>query len=222
MPRLALTLSAFLILTFRLSASACVAGATLASYEALGVTGCTIGPQTVDDFTFSVVSSGGGAIPLADTDITVTPAFGAGSFGVQFASTGFLVTGTGFVDYLIGYTWDSIPIHGMGDVLDPGSVEISSDGCVGFAFSGSSCSGTPVNVSVNPGQPTDFVAFSATAVLGIRDNISLNAMGGTASFNGIENDAYVTPEPGSFVLAGLGLTMLAARLRRRCFTATNG
>jgi hypothetical protein len=222
MRHLALILSAFLILAFRLSASACVAGATLASYEALGVGGCTIGPQTVDDFTFSVVSSGGGAIPLADTDITVTPTFGPDFYGVQFASTGFLVTGAGFVNYLIGYTWDSIPIRGMGDVLDPGTVDILTNGCVGAAFAGASCGGTPVSVDVNLGQLTDFVAFSPTTILGVRNNISLNANGTSASFDSIENDAYVTPEPASFLLAGLGMAMLAAGVRRRRrFSATN-
>src|SRR5580700_7841539 len=104
MPRFALALAAFLILAFRLSATpVCVSGGTLASYEALGAGGCTIGPQTVDDFTFSVVSVGGGATAVSDTNITVTPTFGAGLYGVQFASTGFLVSGSGFVNYLIGY-----------------------------------------------------------------------------------------------------------------------
>ena len=118
----------------------------------------------------------------------------------------------------------------MGDVLDPGPVDILTDGCVGAAFAGAACSGTPVSVHVfNPGQLTDSVAFSPTAELGIRNNISLNAMGGTATFNAIENDANVVPEPASFLLGGLGLTFAAAWVRRRSraqdrsrLTATNG
>jgi hypothetical protein len=197
-----------LILAFRLPASPCVAGGTLSSYEALGATGCTIGPQTVNDFSFNVVSVGGGATAVSDTGITVTPTFGVNFYGVQFASTDFSVT-TGFVNYLIGFTWDSIPINGMGDVLDPGDVNILTDGCVGAAFSGSSCSGTAVSITVNPSQLTDVVTFSPTGILGITNHISLNADEGPASFNGIENDAYVTPEPASFLLAGLGFAMLA-------------
>jgi hypothetical protein len=162
---------------------------------------------------------GGGATAVADTNITVTPTFGAGFYGVQFASTGFLVTGTGFVNYLIGYTWDSIPIRGMGDVLDPGTVDILTNGCVGAAFVGSSCSGSPVSVDVNLGQLTDFVAFSPTGILGIRNNISLNANGGTASFDGIESDAYVIPEPASLLLSGFGLTILAIRVWGRSMTS---
>src|SRR5437588_6142263 len=103
--RLAWVLSIFLMLVLRLPAAPmCISGGTLASYEALGATGCTIGPQTVKDFTFSVVSSGGGAIPVTDANITVTPMFGAGFYGTSFASTGFSVTGAGFVNYLVGYT----------------------------------------------------------------------------------------------------------------------
>jgi hypothetical protein len=218
MPRLACVLSMFLMLALRLSATPCVAGATLASYEALGSTGCTIGTQTVKDFTFQVVSFGGGANPVTDNDITVTPTFGADFYGANFASTGFVVTGAGFVNYLIAYTWDSIPINGVGDVLDPPqNVDILTDGCVGAAFVGSTCSGTAVSVNVDAGQLTDFVGFSPTAVLGVRNNISLNAMGTTASFNSIENDTFVVPEPASFLLVGLGVMILARMTRSLSF-----
>jgi hypothetical protein len=215
MRRFVWILSVFLILAFQLPASTCVAGGTLASYEALGATGCTVGPQTVSDFTFSVISSGGGATPATDTDITVTPTSGLNFYGVQFAAADFSVTGTGFVNYLIGFTWDSLPIAGMGDVLDPGTVNIPTDGCVGAAFSGSSCSGTSVSVTVDLSQLTDSVFFPATATLGIANSISLNANGGTASFTSLENDAYVLPEPMSLFLVPLGLTILAARVLPR-------
>jgi hypothetical protein len=48
----------------------------------------------------------------------VTPTSGPGFYGVIFASTGF-VTGAGTVEYLLGFTWDSIPIRGLGDDLAP-------------------------------------------------------------------------------------------------------
>jgi hypothetical protein len=221
MQRFAWVLIMFLVLAFQLPATPCVAGDTLANYVLLGATGCTIGPQTVNNFSFSVVSVGGGATAIADTDITVTPAFGVNLFGATFASSDFSVT-TGFVNYLIGFTWDSLPIRGMDDVLDPGDVNILTDGCVGAAFVGSSCSGTAVSVTVNPSQLTDSVFFSPTAILGINNNISLNADQGTASFSSIEDDVFVTPEPASFLLAGLGLTLLAAGILRKPSTSTNG
>ncbi len=204
MQRILWVLAGVLILSFELPASPCVAGATLDTYIALGAAGCTIGPQTVNNFSFIVVSVGGGATAIADTDITVTPTFGVNLYGAQFASSDFSVT-TGFVNYLIGFTWDSLPIAGMGDVLDPGDVNILTDGCVGAAFVGVSCSGSTVSVTVNPSQLTDMVFFSPAAILGIANHISLNADQGTASFSSIENDVYVTPEPASFLLAALGL-----------------
>jgi hypothetical protein len=160
-----------------------------------------------------VLSIGGGATALPDTNITVTPTFGVGFYGAQFASTGFVVTGTEFVNYLIGFTWDSIPIAGMGDVLDPGNVDILTNGCVGVAFVGSSCSGSAVSVDVNPSQLTNSVFFSPTSILGVRNNISLGP--GGASFNGIENDAFVIPEPTSVLLTALGATIIACGIRRR-------
>src|ERR1700733_14182929 len=161
MQRFAWILAVLLIPAFQLSASPCVAGAPLDSYVALGAGGCTIGSQTVNDFSFSVLSVGGGATAIADTDITVTPAFGVNLYGAVFASSDFSVT-AGFVSYAIGFTWDSLPIRGMDDVLDPGDVNIATDGCVGAAFT-PSCSGTTVSVAVNPSQLTDSVFFSPTA-----------------------------------------------------------
>jgi hypothetical protein len=216
MQRFAWFLALLPILAFQLPASPCVAGATLDTYIALGAGGCTIGPQTVENFSFSVLSVGGGATAIADTDITVTPAFGVNLYGAIFASSDFSVT-TGFVSYAIGFTWDSLPIRGMDDVLDPGDVNIATDGCVGAAFVGISCSGTTVSVTVNPSQLTDSVFFSPTAILGIANTISLNADQGTASFNSIENDVFVTPEPASFLLAGFGLILIL----RKLLTATS-
>jgi PEP-CTERM motif len=197
-----------------LYAGPCISGNDLSTYAALGSSGCDVGTLTVKDFSFSVISSGGGATPIAATDITVTTEFGSNFFGLSFSSPDFSVTGTQFVNYLIAYTWDPTgDMRGLGDVLDPGSVNIVSDGCVGAAFSGSSCSATTVSVNVFEGatsQLTDFVAFPPTGLVGIRNTISLNANGGSASFKAIENDVYV-PEPAAFLLFALGLIALAAR-----------
>jgi hypothetical protein len=60
---------------------------------------------------------------------------------------------------------------------------------------------------------TAFIAFPPTSlVLGISNNITVNP---SSSFTSIENDAYVVPEPASFLLTGSGLTILAAGIRRR-------
>ena len=212
MQRLIWAIAVFFMVAFQLPASPCVAGNTLDTYIALGVTGCTIGPQTVNNFSFSVFSTTGSVTLVSDTDITVTPTFGSGSYGIVFASSGF-VTGAGTVDYLLGYTWDSIPIRGMEDALDPPTnVDIVTSGCEGVAFVGTSCSGTETSVDVNPGQLTDSVSFTPTTILGISNSISLSE---NASFGSIETDASVTPEPASFLFAAFGLAILAAGIRLR-------
>ena len=214
MQRLACVLAGLTILASQLPATPCLAGGTLASYEALGATGCTIGPQTVENFSFSE-STGG----ISDTSITVTPTFGTGFYGVQFASTGFNIA-TGSVTYVIGFTWDSIPIVGMGDALDPGNVDILTDGCAGAPFVGSSCSGTLVSVHVDPTQLTDTVFFSQVVTLGVSNTITLT---GPGNFNSIENDAYVIPEPAGFLLAAWGAALIVSRryCARRLTSASN-
>jgi hypothetical protein len=198
------------------AAPVCISGNNLQSYITLGSGGCMVGSFLVKDFSFGVASSGGGDVPIGATNITVTTDFGSSSYGLTMGSTGFSVTGAQFVNYTIGYTWDPTgDMRGLGDVLDPGLADIVTQGCVGFEFVGSSCAGTLVSVHVFEGatsQLTDFVSFPATNVLGILETISLDANGGSAGFNAIENDDYY-PEPASAVTMVSGLLLLIALFR---------
>jgi len=80
------------ILSFLLALAAPAAFATpcalglLSTYEALGSAGCDLGPFTVKDFNYTLIAS---SVTIADTDITVTPIFGASSFGLTFSSSKF-------------------------------------------------------------------------------------------------------------------------------------
>jgi hypothetical protein len=199
------------------SAPVCISGNSLASYGALGSAGCTVGPVTAKDFLFSVLSSGGGVIPITAADITITTEPTAPNFGLLFSSLGFSVTGTEFVTYLVGYTWDpSGDIRSASDVLDPGQADIVTNLCVGAEFVGATCSGTALSLHVFEGattQLTDSIQFAGVATLGVRDNISLDANGGSASFNSLSNQTMV-PEPayGPWTTACL---LVLAGLRRR-------
>src|SRR5436190_630893 len=144
-------LSAALLACACLQASpVCVPG-TLASYEALPVTGCMVGVLTVNDFVFTVLGSSGGAVPLTDTQIIVAPI--GTRLGLSFSSTGFSVTGAESVQYLIGYTWDpSDTIQSMDDVMDPpsailGFANVTTTGCLNAAFVGSTCSTSTVSIT---------------------------------------------------------------------------
>jgi len=198
------------------AANVCISGNTLDTYVALGATGCTIGGLTVKDFVFSVGTFGGGDTPIADTDITVITHFPVGGFGLEFQSSGFSVTGSQFVNYLIAYTWDPTgDMRGASDILDPGTSDIVTDLCIGAAFGvGPSCAGTPGSLHVfqggGPSQLTDTTFFAPVAVLGMRNNIALTSNG---SFNSIENDVFI-PEPGTVGVVMAGLVGLALRRSR--------
>src|SRR5260370_5722830 len=85
-----------------LQAGPCVPG-TLFSFEALGATGCTIGQLTANNFAFQVLGSSGGAVPVTDMQINVTPTFNTtGLLGqLNLDSSGFSVPVNGSVQSLI-------------------------------------------------------------------------------------------------------------------------
>ena len=207
-----------------LQAGPCVPG-TLFSYEALGVTGCTLGQLTANNFAFSVLGSSGGAVPLNDMQINVTPTFNTtGLLGrLNFASSGFSVTVNGSVQYLISYTVDPHDdIESMDDIMDPpsavlGFANVTTLGCVGAAFVGPNCSTSTAVVMVfdNNGatQFNNAVKITPSQILGIRNTIDLEAKGGSASFDSFSSDS-ATPEPATWLYCAVALMLLAARLRR--------
>jgi hypothetical protein len=205
-----------------LQAGPCVFG-TLASYEALGSTGCTVGEFTANNFVFSLLGSAGGAVPVTDTQIFVQPTLsGPGLIGLNFSSAGFSVVASGSVQYLIGYTFDPLDdIRSMDDVMDPpsavlGFANITTTGCLNAAFVGSTCPTTTATVMVfdNNGatQFKNSVFFAGVPVLGIRNIIDLQAKGGSASFDSLTAESFV-PEPATWLTCAGALLLLAARSR---------
>jgi hypothetical protein len=207
-----------------LQAGPCVTG-TLLSYELLGATGCTVGGLTANNFAFSVLPGSIGAVPVTDSQITVTPTFGTpGLLGaLNFASTGFNVSVNGSIQYLIAYTWDpQDDIQSMDDIMDPpsavlGFVKITTVGCINAAFVGTTCPTSTATVTVfdNNGttQFNDAAPITPSPILGIRNIIDLEALGGSASFDSLSSESR-TPEPATWLYCAAALTLLAARLRR--------
>jgi hypothetical protein len=207
-----------------LQAGPCVPG-TLFSYEALGTAGCTVGSLTANNFAFSVLGSSGGAVPVTDMQINVTPTFGGLELGaLNFASSGFNVSVNGSVQYLIAYDLDPhADIQSMEDILDPpsavlGLANITTVGCVGAAFVGATCPTSTATVTVfdNNGatQFNNSTDITPSQILGIRNTIDLEAKGGSAGFDSFTNEALV-PEPASGLCCGVVLALLAAiRFRR--------
>jgi PEP-CTERM motif len=205
---------------------ACVAN-TLDEYLLLDPAGCSVGDEVAfSGFSFAVVSAGGGAIPIAASDIVVTPTAAGLASSLTFASTGFSVTGTEFATYQVGYTIDPHPIlSGFDDVLDasspvfPGLVSITTDLCIGAGFTGTSCvfPGVPDAVQVFhngiAAQLVDSTTFMPVALLGVLNTIDLQANGASADFSSVTNTVNIVPEPATWLLIGSGL--LGSRLLRR-------
>jgi hypothetical protein len=203
----------------------CLPG-TLANYIALGATGCSVGPTTLvfSDFSFGLVSASGGAVPIGAADIAVTPVISAQKFGLNYASSGFKVTAGQFIQYLLSYTIDDPPIiHGFElDMFDPptppGMASITNVGCLGAAFSGSTCPTSTITQMVSDNgitaSLTDIKTFGPVTILGDRSTITLDAhLGGTADITSFTELAII-PEPATAWCAGAGLLLLFSVRRR--------
>src|SRR5260370_20139301 len=100
-----------------------------------------------------------------------------------------------------------------------GVAKVTTGGCLGAAWTaGSTCStGTTASVQVfdNNGvtQFNNSVTFTPVFILGIRNTIDLQALGGSASFDSFGNEG-VLPEPATWGCCAAGLALLAMRLRR--------
>lgn len=189
----------------------------LFNYINLGASGCQIGPYSVVDFTYSLIAS---SVTIASTDITVTPVFPAGGFGLTFSSDKFNISGSDFARYQLGYTWDPGPIRSLGDVLDsdppvnPGTVTITTEGCKNSAFPCLPADSVKVTVfdfgtSNHLFDSVGFLPPLTPGVLGIQNVIDLEANGASSEFTSFTNQVN-TPEPSTF---GAGLLILACALR---------
>jgi len=201
-----------------LHAGPCVSD-TLANYILLPPAGCTVAGLSFSNFSFAVASSGGGASVIGAAAINVTPTFG-NTFGLNFTSSGWSVTGAEFVNYVIGYTEDPEgDIRSLDDVLDdpvtiPGVGRIDTLGCLEGAFS-PTCPTSTVSVSVfDDGiapQLMNRVTFPGVHVLGVQHTISLDGHGtGSVKINGYGGSSLL-PEPSTGWLAVPALVLILAR-----------
>lgn len=208
---------------------------TLANYIGLGSGGCMVGPiLRFKDFSFSVLSSSGGADPISAGGITVSPVISGPKFGLTFASAGFTIIAGRSIQYLVGYTIDEPPIiHGFElDLADPptppGISSITSVQCLGAAFSGSTCPASTITQTTSDNgvtaSLTDIKLFAPVGILGDRTTITLDAhLGGKADITSFTELAIV-PEPAAASLAGAGMLLFCVarvnavrtKRRRRC------
>ncbi|HEY6342364.1 MAG TPA: PEP-CTERM sorting domain-containing protein [Bryobacteraceae bacterium] len=201
-------------------ATPCTTG-TLASYIALGSTGCMDGIFNVEDFTFDVIST---AIPITADDITVAPSTTSDNFSLQFSSSLFDLSGTNSIDVQIGYLWDPADIgsirEAMGDPpVFPGESSVTIDACENANFVANVCPTTLETALLFDNQQVRIL--NATIIfppgvtsLGMEDTVYLAGNGtGSADITNF-SDTVVTPEPATFVLVPVGVGVLFAWRRR--------
>jgi hypothetical protein len=208
------------------SAGPCVPG-SLANYQGLGTTGCTIGEFAFKGFDFDVVLTAGGATAIGASDIWVSPGLTAASMILNFASTGFAVSGFQAVRYDISYIVDPPPviINGFEDRLEtftpvaPGEVDVLTNVCTS---SGTCPPGTIASLYVYhdgySSDPHDAVSFPLTNYLAVSNLINLQANGATADFSSLSNQVNIVPqavpESASLVFTVSGVLALAMGRRR--------
>jgi hypothetical protein len=205
------------------SATPCGNG-SLASYIALGASGCTIGSNTL--FGFQTVSGIAGATTIATSALAITPFGGTTSFG--FTATTTQTAGAGslfesiFTYQISGnsYTGSSIALAGSSETGD-GAVTDIQNYCAGASFGPdgvTGCAATPgALVTLDGIQQTDLASFAGVGLLSITDDFTLDGgLGGSAS-GGNFTDQFTArsvsavPEPFGFSLMGLGLGLLGLR-----------
>jgi hypothetical protein len=195
---------------FTASAATCTVG-TLASYVALGSTGCTIDGLTFSGFMYTPSAGGGASLVLAG-GITVTPQQGTGEDGFFFnadwsANSNQFSDGTILFTVSTGdggpATINDAAIAQVGGISGTGSGSVAEYGCA------------PTSVTCNPVlnsanefalltfdnssqglQAVDGAIFTPTGILNVAKDIGVS--GGTDGFATISKVAdvfSVVPEP---------------------------
>lgn len=208
----------------------CATG-TLASYIALGSSGCTIGTNTFSQFTETSFLNG--ATNISPSLITVTPVGGTLNPGLNFTGN-LTATNSQVFDGLINYfltgntfTTDTITLSNA-TMAGNGAVTDIQNFCGNSNFTAPTfVSGCPGGQS--PGSPLlVFGNGSASAAmlansLGITHNITIDG-GGTGTASGLNvTDSFsatapgTVPEPSSLILLSSGVALALASKRRRSF-----
>ena len=111
-----------------------------------------------------------------------------------------------------------------GSVFGSDRINVTTDLCVGNIYVGGVCNppGTPLvpPLMVFDGGPStqlvDVRTFPLVNMLGVRNTITLQALGTSANMTALDNGVLITPEPSAFLMLSSGLlTLLVRRVRAK-------
>lgn len=212
-------------LTFLLSgigySASCAAG-TLASYIALGSTGCRVGVNQF--FDFATVPGTAGASEISTNSVSLAPLGGSSNPGlsviIRASASANTLLETIFTYRAAGgeYSSDNIALNNSSETGD-GGVTDTQNYCLGGTFGPdgvSGCSGTAgALLTVDGVQNNDSISFASTALLAITDDFVVDGgTGGSAQGGKITDQFTAVPEPSIFGLFGIAAAF-GAMIRRR-------
>jgi len=198
-------------------AASCSSG-SLATYLALGSSGCTIGGNTLSNFTILTGLSGG--TPIAPSSVTLNPMGSTFAPGLtistsQSASAGVPLEAI-FTYDISGPLYNSISamLSGSSETVD-GAVTGIVNFCEGGMFGPDGVSGcASANgslLTLDGTQNMDSAAFSKISTLAVTDDLTIDpGTAGTASGGTLTNSFTAVPEPLTSTLAFFGLALVGA------------
>ena len=198
-------------------AASCSSG-SLATYVALGSTGCTIGGDTLTNFKILTGFSGGtpiapGSVTLAPTGSTFAPGLTISTS--QSASAGMPLEAI-FTYDISGPPYNSIAavLSGAAETADGGVTGIVNF-CEGGMFGSDGVDGCmSANgslVTLDGVQNMDSSSFSKVSSLAVTDDLTIDpGLSGTASGATLTNSFTAVPEPLTSTLAILGFALVGA------------
>lgn len=215
-------------LSLRVYADPCASG-TLASYEVLGATGCTIGTNLLSSFTSLAGTTGGTEIdPSA---ISITPSGGTSSPQLLFTLS--QSTSTSLLEALFTYQISGNPFKqseidlGKSSETGDGAVTDIQNLCADGTFSpdgltGCSGSSAPSQATVDGALNSSQLPIAAMAFLSVTDDFSIDPGTFGSASAGTFTDTFTVgkstgtvPEPKSTILiAALALGLAIAAKRR--------
>jgi hypothetical protein len=226
--KLAVMLVAFgSCLSLNIYADPCVAG-SLASYEALGSTGCTIGTNVVSSFTTLPGTTGG--TELDPANISVGASGGTGSPQLVFTvSESPSVLEEALFTYKISgnpYSQSEIDLSNASETGD-GAVSDVQNLCVDGTFgpdgvTGCNGSAAPSQVTIDGAINTSQTPLAALSFLSLTDDFTIDPGTIGSASGGIFTDTFTAgtttttiPEPKSTIFFGVMALALAVAAKRR-------